>query len=321
MLGAVDAQFGNSHVCAVEQTPVTARLRFDGLQLCAGAARAADREQLGVMQFGEQLHQRVEQLFGLGPVQTRCGDLSRGGPSRDFRGYPTSGCRQDQLAAASVHRILVPRYQILAHQCGDRIADGRVGDVEFARQCRAARRRRRSGVKPHQYPQLGARQVVLFCDPTGQHVQCAVCGTRYRMDVLCLPTSAQMQQALPAGTRAAAVAMLRAGGRNSSPARRRAIDAVNGAGVADYDDAALDADLSEAAMPGHDLAGPLNRLTLQLAIPATEWFLAEVVRIGLADGSLSDEERHAAQEIAAQLGMTPAQARGVISMTEEGASA
>jgi hypothetical protein len=137
-----------------------------------------------------------------------------------------------------------------------------------------------------------------------------------------LPTSAQMQVALPAGMCAAAIAMLRSGGANSSPARRRAIDAIKGAGLADYDDAALDADLSEAAMPGHDgIAGPLNRLTMQLAIPATEWFLAEVVRIGLADGMLSDEERHAAQEIAARLGMTPAQARGVISMTEEGASA
>jgi len=65
----------------------------------------------------------------------------------------------------------------------------------------------------------------------------------------------------------------------------------------------------------------LNRLAIQLEIPAREWFLAEAVRIGLADGTLSDEERHAAQEIAAQLGMTQAQARGVISMTEEGASA
>jgi hypothetical protein len=36
---------------------------------------------------------------------------------------------------------------------------------------------------------------------------------------------------------------------------------------------------------------------------------------------LSDEERQAAREIAAQIGMTPAQARGVITMTEEGASA
>jgi zinc ribbon protein len=171
---------------------------------------------------------------------------------------------------------------------------------------------------------LGRRWFTLFFIPVipinkaGQHVQCAVCGTRYRMDVLCLPTSAQMQEALPAATRAAAIAMLRAGGGNSSPARRRAIDAVRGAGLADYDEATLDADLSESAM---DLAGPLSRLTLQLAIPATEWFLAEVVRIGLADGMLSDEERQAAREIAARLGMTPAQAHGVISMTEEGASA
>ena len=171
---------------------------------------------------------------------------------------------------------------------------------------------------------VGRRWFTLFFIPiipinrAGQHVQCAVCGTRYRMDILSLPTSAQMQQALPAGTRAAAIAMLRAGGRNSSPARRRAIDAVKGAGLADYDEAALDADLSETAM---NLNGPLHRLTLQLAVPATEWFLAEVVRIGLADGMLSDEERQAAREIAAQLGMSPAQARGVITMTEEGASA
>ena len=158
----------------------------------------------------------------------------------------------------------------------------------------------------------------------GEHVRCAVCGTWYRMGVLALPTSAQMLAALPAGIRAAATLVLSAGGGSSAPARRRAIDAIRGAGLEDYDDAALDADLETSAMSAHpaqDLAGPLNRLAIQLAVPAREWFLADAVRIGLADGPLSDEERHAAQEIAAQLGMTPAQARGVISMTEEGAAA
>jgi hypothetical protein len=173
----------------------------------------------------------------------------------------------------------------------------------------------------------------------GDHVQCTICGTRYRMDVLSLPTTAQMQEALPAGMRAAAIAMLRAGGASSASARRRAMDAIKGAGVADYDDVALDADLFAAPspaqpgqdqpgqdqpgqdQPGQELAEPLNRVAIQLAVPAREWFLAEVVRIGLADGMLSDDERHAAREVAAQLGMTPAQARGVISMTEEGASA
>jgi hypothetical protein len=176
----------------------------------------------------------------------------------------------------------------------------------------------------------GRRWFTLFFIPViplnhvGDHVQCTICGTRYRMDVLNLPTTAQMQEALPAGMRAAAIAMLRTGGGSSASARRRAIDAIKGAGVADYDDAALDADLSAAALsaqPGHGLAEPLNRVAIQLAVPAREWFLAEVVRIGLADGMLSDDERHTAREVAAQLGMTPAQARGVISMTEEGASA
>jgi hypothetical protein len=165
---------------------------------------------------------------------------------------------------------------------------------------------------------------VIPLNHVGDHVQCTICGTRYRMDVLSLPTTAQMQEALPAGMRAAAIAMLRAGGASSTPARRRAIDGIKGAGIADYDDAALDADLSVAALPtqaGQDLAETLNRLAIQLAVPAREWFLAEVVRIGLADGMLSDDERHTAREVAAQLGMTPAQARGVISMTEEGASA
>jgi hypothetical protein len=173
----------------------------------------------------------------------------------------------------------------------------------------------------------GRRWFTLFLIPViplsqaGEHVRCTVCGTRYRMAALSLPTAAQMQVALSAGMRAAALIMLRAGGGHSVPARRRAIDGIQGAGLADYDDAALDADLSASARPGPDLAGPLNLLTRQLAIPAREWFLAEAVRIGLADGTLSDDERRAAQEIAAQLGMTPAQARGVISMTEEGASA
>jgi tellurite resistance protein len=176
----------------------------------------------------------------------------------------------------------------------------------------------------------GRRWFTLFFIPVipltnvGEHVKCAVCGTRYRMGVLALPTAAQMQAALPAGMRAAATLVLRAGGGSSAPARRRAIDAVRGAGLTDYDDEALDADLSAAVMsadPAQDLASALNRLAVQLAVPAREWFLADAVRIGLADGPLSDEERHAAQEIAAQLGMTPAQARGVISMTEEGAAA
>jgi hypothetical protein len=158
----------------------------------------------------------------------------------------------------------------------------------------------------------------------GEHIRCAVCGTGYRMEVLAIPTSAQMQAALPAAVRAAMITMLRAGDESSAPARRRAIDAIKGAGLADYDEAALDCDLIVPPVPGplgEDMAAALNRVAIQLAMPAREWFLADAVRTGLADGTLSDEERLAAREIAAHLGMTPAQAHGVIAMTEEGASA
>ena len=69
------------------------------------------------------------------------------------------------------------------------------------------------------------------------------------------------------------------------------------------------------------VAARLDALAAQLAVPAREWFLAEIVRIGLADGALSEAERQAAREIAGRLGMTPAQAVGVIALTEQGASA
>ena len=72
---------------------------------------------------------------------------------------------------------------------------------------------------------------IIPLNKISEHVQCAICGTRYRMDVLAVPTAAQMQEALPAGMRAAATGILRAGGGSSGSARRRAIDAIKGAGL------------------------------------------------------------------------------------------
>ena len=175
----------------------------------------------------------------------------------------------------------------------------------------------------------GRRWIHVFFIPliplgnAGEFVQCDNCGARYSRNVLTLPTMAQMQAALPAGMRAAAVTMLRAGDPASSAARRRVADAVAGAGLTGYNDAAIDADLRQDPdyCDGVRVGTRLESLAAQLAHPAREWFLAEIVRIGLADGALSDAERQAATQIAARLGMTPAQAYGVIAMTEQGASA
>lgn len=151
------------------------------------------------------------------------------------------------------------------------------------------------------------------------HLQCTICGTRYRLDLLGLPTVAQMQSALPAGTRAAAVAMLRAGDPRSASARQWAVEVIRGAGQTGYDDAALEAELARAPRSAQELSGLLNALATQLVDQARWWFLADVVRIGLAGGPLTQRQRTTALQIGAQLGMGPERARDVITMTEQGA--
>ena len=165
------------------------------------------------------------------------------------------------------------------------------------------------------------RVPLIPLDRVVEHVQCRMCRTRYRVGVLGLPTLAAMEAALPAGLLAAVTTMLRAGDPQSGVARRRAIGMVRAAGLPGYDDAELTSELAAADDAAADIAAPLRVLARQLVDPAPQWFLADLVRVGLADGPLSDHERGAARLIAMHLGMTSAQAQGVISLTEEAASA
>jgi hypothetical protein len=179
---------------------------------------------------------------------------------------------------------------------------------------------RRCGGDRHYRHRAGRRFITVFFIPlipltkTGEHVQCLSCKTRYVTEVLKLPTTVQMQLALVAGLRAVVVAMLRAGDPASPMARRRAVDAIKGAGEDAYDEAALEADLGAPA----DTAGPkIAALGAQLQIEAREWCLAEAIRIALADGPLTGAERATAEQLAAGLGMTRAQAIGVIALTAQ----
>jgi hypothetical protein len=154
---------------------------------------------------------------------------------------------------------------------------------------------------------------VIPLDKLGEVVQCQTCRVRFDPVVLQRPTSAQLASALPAGMRAAVAVVLRAGGA-SEAASRAAIEAVRRSGSAEYDVRQLHADLSQ---PGEAAAGPLQALATQLVPEARERYLAEAVRIALADGPLSPAERDAARWIAGNLGMTPAHAHGVISTVEQ----
>ena len=181
--------------------------------------------------------------------------------------------------------------------------------------------RKCGGDRPYRH-RAGRRFFTLFFIPiiplnkVGEHVQCQTCKTRYVMDVLTLPTAAQMQAALPEGMRAAATAMLQSGDPASPAARQRAVAAIRGAGAQGYADADLDTDRAQSA---EAIRSALGQVAQQLTPDAREWFLAEAIRVGTADGPLTGPERQTAQAIAADLDMTPAQAIGVMTLTEQAA--
>ena len=107
----------------------------------------------------------------------------------------------------------------------------------------------------------GRRFFTLFFIPViplnkvGEHVQCTTCKTRYVTDVLGLPTAAQMQAALPAGMRAAAMVMLHAGDPGSQAARQAAVAAIQGAGEQGFSDAGLLSEVPQSAeATGHALS-------------------------------------------------------------------
>jgi hypothetical protein len=181
---------------------------------------------------------------------------------------------------------------------------------------------RRCGGDREYRHRAGRRFITVFFIPliplakTGEHVQCLSCKTRYVTEVLKLPTTAGMQLAVSAGMRALVVAMLRVGDPASPLARRRAIEAVVSTGERGYDEAALDADLEE---PVETEVPKIAAFGGQLQVEAKEWYLAEAIRIALADGPLTGPERVAAVHLATALGMTQAQAVGVITLTGQNA--
>ncbi|WP_158566912.1 zinc-ribbon domain-containing protein [Actinomadura craniellae] len=168
----------------------------------------------------------------------------------------------------------------------------------------------------------GRRWFTLFFLPViplgrvGEVIECRTCRARFQASVLRLPTAHEMAAALPAGMRAAVGLVLRAGDPTDPATRRRAVEAVRGYGEHNYDDSAVEADLR---LREEFLDEEVTRAGGQLTVEAREWFLAQVVRVALADGGLSDAERQALHRVAGDLGLSPAHALGVI-VTTEGAA-
>jgi len=157
---------------------------------------------------------------------------------------------------------------------------------------------------------------VIPLDKVGEVVRCQTCRVRFDPAVLTAPTSAQLASALPAGMRAAAAVVLRAGG-TSEAAIAAALAAVRAAGAQGYEVTQLQADLNQ---PAESAIEPLRAVATHLTLDARERYLAEAARVGLADGPLTPAEREALAWLANALGLTPAHALGVVTTVEQSAS-
>jgi hypothetical protein len=167
---------------------------------------------------------------------------------------------------------------------------------------------------------------------TGEHLRCTVCRTCYRVELLAVPTMAQMLIALQAGTTAAVLEMLKAGAAGPA-ARRCGIEMIRAGGALDVHDGWLMAALSDSGAAGTDADGlqqhadgaavslrpAIEALAIQLDIYAREWFLAKVVQVGLADSPLTAAQRAVAANVARYLGMSASRGEDVISLVEEAA--
>lgn len=148
--------------------------------------------------------------------------------------------------------------------------------------------------------------------PTGAagnpHVQCQGCQQAFTLNALKRPTSVQLSAQLLDAVRGIAVHILRTGSMQVPAARERAISEVRRAGLAEYGDADLSADLD--VVPG-DLSTMYRELNERLAVNGKEKLVQSAVQIAAADGAVSGLEMTVIKHLGATLGLTAMHVEGI----------
>jgi hypothetical protein len=142
----------------------------------------------------------------------------------------------------------------------------------------------------------------------GEFVECQTCKQGYDERILRLPTSASLTEQLVAATREAAVRLLRVDDTPSG--RTAAVVALSQVSAQPWTEGALAADV--VGLDVSPLPDRLRQLGEVMNEHGKERFLASVTAIAAGGGVLAEPCRHALTDIAVDLGMTPAHARGVI---------
>lgn len=148
----------------------------------------------------------------------------------------------------------------------------------------------------------------------GEVVRCATCHTNFNESVLARPTTAVFGARLQDAARGIVVQVLRSGLITSADARAVAVAQVRRAGVPEYDDAALTADID--TVPS-DLSTLLGSVAEQLAEQGRESLLTSAVIVALADGQMTGARQSVVEAVGRQLGMTAAHVTGVVATVSQ----
>lgn len=142
----------------------------------------------------------------------------------------------------------------------------------------------------------------------GEFVQCDTCKTNYKPAVLSLPTTESLQKNLVLAMRQAIVTVL---GKTPTPAEaHEAILVLSSFAGTEWHEDDLSADIEH--LDTSELSTQLARLADGLKEQGKERIVAGCARVASTGGTIDRAQRDIVMRIAADIGMTPAHARGVI---------
>ncbi len=149
----------------------------------------------------------------------------------------------------------------------------------------------------------------------GELIECATCRTRFDEGVLHVPTTASMTSMLDAAVRVSTAAIVQAGDPTNPALRQAAVASVLAVGVA-YDDATLVSDVD--VIDRSQVTAYIEPLAPGLDVTGKERFVADLVRVAWAGGTLSAGQRGIVDSVGRSLGLTPAHVAGIVATTSRG---
>ncbi len=143
-----------------------------------------------------------------------------------------------------------------------------------------------------------------------EYVECETCHTRYNQDVLQRPTTANLSEVLTNAVRVLTAMIVRVGDQANTSMRSAAVTDI-AVVTAGYTDETLASDI--AAVDPSQAEQYVHPLADGLETAGKERFLADLCRVALAAGTITDDQRRLIESTGRAIGLTPAHVSGIVS--------